>query len=148
MINAPLINQSISTLKPSELPTGIAFTNMVRQLGGAFGVAITNTYIAQRSAVHRNDLVSNLQPNDALTTDRLNAMAQSLASRGVNAFDSVTAAYRNLDALISKQALMVSYLDTFRLAGLFFVVTLPLLFLMQNKKMDPAAAKAAADAAH
>ena len=148
MINAPLINQSISTLKPSELPTGIAFTNMVRQLGGAFGVAITNTYIAQRSAVHRNDLVSNLQPGDALTTDRLNAMAQSLASRGVNAFDSVTAAYRNMDALISKQALMISYLDTFRLAGLFFVITLPLLFLMQNKKMDPAAAKAAADAAH
>ncbi|MGA0556096.1 DHA2 family efflux MFS transporter permease subunit [Larkinella sp. VNQ87] len=148
MINAPLINQSISTLKPQELPTGIAFTNMVRQLGGAFGVAITNTYIAQRSAVHRSDLVSNLQPGDPLTTDRLNTLTQSLAARGMNAMDAVSGAYRNLDAIITKQALMISYLDTFRLAGLFFVVTLPLLFLMKNKKMDPAAAKAAADAAH
>ncbi|MFC5410624.1 DHA2 family efflux MFS transporter permease subunit [Larkinella bovis] len=148
MINAPLINQSISTLKPQELPTGIAFTNMVRQLGGAFGVAITNTYIAQRTAVHRSDLVSNLQAGDPVTTDRLNAMAQSLASRGMNALDAVSGAYRNLDAIVSKQSLMISYLDTFRLAGLFFVITLPLLFLMKNKKMDAATAKAAADAAH
>lgn len=148
MINAPLINQSISTLKPQELPMGIAFTNMIRQLGGAFGVAVTNTYITQRSAVHRGDLVSHLQPGDLLTTERINAMTQSLATRGMNAFDAATAAYRNLDLIIQKQALMVSYLDTFRLAGTFFIATLPLLFLLKNKKMDPVAAKAAADAAH
>jgi len=148
LINAPLINQSISTLKPQELPTGIAFNNMVRQLGGAFGVAITNTYIAQRTAVHRSDLVSNLQPGDPLTTERITALTQGLAARGINAMDAVTGAYRNMDAIISRQALMISYLDTFKLAGFFFVVTFPLLFLLKNKKMDPAAAKAAADAAH
>ena len=148
MINAPLINQSISTLKPQELPMGIAFTNMVRQLGGAFGVAITNTYITQRSAVHRADMVSHLQPGDLLTTERLNTMTQGLIARGMNAFDAATAAYRNLDLIIQRQALMSSYLDTFRLAGIFFIVTLPLLFLLKNRKMDPAVAKAAADAAH
>ncbi|WP_234736057.1 DHA2 family efflux MFS transporter permease subunit [Tellurirhabdus bombi] len=148
LINAPIINQCISTLKPQELPTGIAFTNMVRQLGGAFGIAITNTYIAQRTAVHRSDLVSNLQAGDPLTTERLNGLTQGLIAKGVNAMDAVSGAYRTMDAIISRQALMISYLDTFRLAGLFFVVTLPLLFLLQNKKMDPAAAKAAADAAH
>lgn len=148
LINAPLINQSISTLQPRELPMGIAFTNMVRQLGGAFGVAVTNTYISQRSAVHRGDLVSHLQPGDMLTTERINTMTQGLVARGMNAIDAATAAYRNLDLIIQKQALMVSYLDTFRLAGTFFIVTFPLLFLLQNKKMDPTAAKAAADAAH
>ena len=148
LINAPLINQSISTLKPQELPMGIAFTNMIRQLGGAFGVAVTNTFITQRSAVHRSDLVSHVQAGDMLTTERLNALTQGLMSRGMNAFDAATAAYRNLDLIIQKQALMISYLDTFRLAGTFFIVTFPLLFFLQNRKMDPAAAKAAADAAH
>ncbi len=148
LINAPLINQSISTLKPQELPMGIAFTNMIRQLGGAFGVAVTNTYITQRSAIHRGDLVSHIQAGDMLTTERLNALTQGLIGRGMNAFDAATAAYRNLDLIIQKQALMISYLDTFRLAGTFFIVTFPLLFFLQNRKMDPAAAKAAADAAH
>ncbi|GAB3799507.1 DHA2 family efflux MFS transporter permease subunit [Spirosoma humi] len=147
-VNVPLINQSVSTLEPRQLPTGIAIVNMMRQVGGAFGVAITNTYVTQRTAVHRGDLVSNLQPGDMLTTERLNAITQSLIAKGVNAFDAATGAYKNMDLIISRQALMVSYLDTFKLAGLFFVVTFPLLFLLKNKKMDAATAKAVADAAH
>ncbi|GAB3995771.1 DHA2 family efflux MFS transporter permease subunit [Spirosoma daeguense] len=148
LLNVPLINQSVSTLEPYQLPTGIAIVNMMRQIGGAFGIAITNTYVTQRTAVHRADLVSNLQPGEMLTTERLNAMSQALMAKGVNAIDALSGAYKNLDLIISRQALMISYLDTFRLAGLFFVVSFPLLFLLKNKKMDAAAAKAVSDAAH
>ncbi|ADB40392.1 DHA2 family efflux MFS transporter permease subunit [Spirosoma linguale] len=147
-VNVPLINQSVATLEPRQLPTGIAIVNMMRQVGGAFGVAITNTYVTQRTAVHRGDLVSNLQPGEMLTMERLNAITQGLIAKGVNSFDAVTNAYKTMDLIISRQALMISYLDTFRLAGLFFVVSFPLLFLLKSKKMDAAAAKAVADAAH
>ncbi len=148
LVNVPLINTSVSTLTPGQLPTGIAVTNMMRQLGGAFGVAITNTYVTQRTAMHRGDLITNITPDNPLLADRLSAISQGLAAKGVNALDAVTAAYRNVDLIIQKQALLIAYLDTFRLAGLFFVFTFPLLFLLQNKKMDPATAKAAAEAAH
>ncbi len=147
-VNVPLINQSVATLEPRQLPTGIAIVNMTRQIGGAFGVAITNTYVTQRMAVHRGDLVSNIQPGDMLTMERLNALTQGLIARGMNSLDAATGAYKNLDLIISRQALMLSYLDTFKLAGLFFVFSFPLLFLLQNKKMDAARAKAVADAAH
>ena len=147
-VNVPLINQSVSTLEPRQLPTGIAIVNMIRQIGGAFGVAITNTYVTQRMAVHRGDLVSNLQPGDMLTTERITAMTQGLIARGVNAFDAATGAYKNLDLIISRQALMLSYLDTFRLAGLFFILSMPLLLLLKSRKVDAATAKAIADAAH
>lgn len=148
LVNVPLINQSVSTLEPRQLPTGIAIVNMMRQLGGAFGVAITNTYVTQRSALHRNDLVSNLQPENPALTERLNALTQGLIAKGVNSFDAVQGAYKNLDLIVSRQALMISYLDTFRLAGLFFVLSFPLLFLLKSKKMDAVAAKAVTDAAH
>ncbi|WP_420150707.1 DHA2 family efflux MFS transporter permease subunit [Spirosoma sp.] len=147
-VNVPLINQSVATLEPRQLPTGIAIVNMMRQIGGAFGVAITNTYVTQRTAVHRSDLVSNLQPGSPALTERLNALTQGLVAKGINAIDAVSGAYKNLDLIITKQALMISYLDTFKLAGLFFVVSFPLLFLLKNKKMDAATAKAVADAAH
>ncbi|CCH51495.1 drug resistance transporter, EmrB/QacA subfamily [Fibrisoma limi BUZ 3] len=147
-LNVPLINSSVSTLKPFELPTGIAFTNMTRQLGGAFGVAITNTYIAQRSAYHRVDLVSNINPDNPLATERINSIAQGLIAKGINSLDAISGAYRNLELAVQKQTLLLAYLDTFRLAGVFFIVSFPLLFLLQNKKMDAATAKAAAEAAH
>jgi DHA2 family multidrug resistance protein len=148
LVNVPLINTSVSTLAVAELPTGIAITNMMRQLGGAFGVAITNTYVTQRAAVHRGDLIVNTSPENPLFTERINALTQGLASKGINALDAVTGAYRNLDLIIQKQSLMLAYLDTFKLAGLFFVVSFPLLFFIKNRKMDAATAKAVADAAH
>ncbi len=148
LVNVPLINQSVSTLEPRQLPTGIAIVNMMRQLGGAFGVAVTNTYVTQRTAVHRGDLITNISPDNPLWTERLNLMTQALIAKGVNAFDAGTAAVRNMDLIIQKQSLMIAYLDTFRLAGLFFVLSFPLLFLLKRKKMDAATAKAVADAAH
>lgn len=148
LVNVPLINQSVSTLEPRQLPTGIAIVNMMRQLGGAFGVAVTNTYVTQRTAVHRGDLITNISPDNPLWTERLNTMTQALIARGMNAIDASTAALRTMDLIIQKQSLMISYLDTFRLAGLFFVLSFPLLFLLKRKKMDAAAAKAVADAAH
>ncbi|WP_019987635.1 DHA2 family efflux MFS transporter permease subunit [Rudanella lutea] len=147
-VNVPLINQSVSGLEPRQMPTGIAIVNMMRQLGGAFGIAVTNTYVTQRSAVHRGDLITHISPDNPLWTERFNAMTQGLVARGMNAVDAGTAALRNMDLIIQKQALMISYLDTFRLAGLFFALSFPLLFLLKKKKMDPVAAKAAADAAH
>lgn len=147
-VNVPLINSSVSTLAVAELPTGIAITNMMRQLGGSFGVAITNTYVTQRTAAHRGDLITNITPENPLFTERLNGLTQGLASKGMNALDAVTGAYRSIDLIISKQALLLAYLDTFRLAGLFFLVSFPLLFFIKNRKMDAATAKAVADAAH
>lgn len=147
-VNVPLINQSVSTLEPRQMPTGIAIVNMMRQIGGAFGVAITNTYVTQRTALHRSDLVSNLQPGSPQLTERLNALTQGLSARGINPLDAVSGAYKTLDGIITRQALMISYLDTFRLAGLFFVLSFPLLFLLKRKQMSAEAAKAAADAAH
>ncbi|ARK11015.1 DHA2 family efflux MFS transporter permease subunit [Fibrella sp. ES10-3-2-2] len=147
-VNVPLINSSVSGMKPSQLPMGIAITNMMRQLGGAFGVAITNTYVAQRVAAHRVDLVSNITAENPLATERINGMTQMLAAKGMNAIDAVTGAYRTLDLAVQKQSLLLAYLDAFRLAGMFFVVSFPLLFLLRSVKMDAATAKAAADAAH
>jgi DHA2 family multidrug resistance protein len=148
LANVPLINQSISTLTPREMPMGIAITNMIRQIGGAVGVALTNTYIAQRLPLNAMNLSSHLQPGDMLTQERLTTMSQSLIGRGINPLDALQVAYGNLSMIIQKQALMLSYLDVFQMATWFFILTFPLLFLLERKKIDLTAVKAASDSAH
>ena len=146
--NVPLINQSISTLTPQEMPMGIAITNMIRQIGGAVGVALVNTYIAQRLPLNAMNLSAHLQPGDMLTQERLTTMSQSLVARGINPLDALQVSFGNLNLAVQKQALMLSYLDVFQMATAFFIVTFPLLFLLEKKKMTPQTAKAAADASH
>jgi MFS transporter, DHA2 family, multidrug resistance protein len=144
--NLPLINSSVSTLSPKDLPMGIAMTNMFRQMGGALGIAVINTYINHQSAIHRNDLLSNFVPGSPAFEERMSAVTGGLIGRGINALEAPTLALSNLRFIVEKQALMISYLDCFQLTAAFFAVTLPFIFFIQKKKPNLEAIKAASEA--
>lgn len=146
LTNIPLINTSVSTLKPYELPTGIAITNMFRQLGGALGIAIVNTYITNRTGQHRADLVANVVLGQSATDERIAGAVQRLQSQGIGLQEATQMAYANINNAVNKQALMLSYLDAFELAAWFFVLSLPLILLIRSTRPSAATLKAAAEA--
>lgn len=135
MVMLPLINQAVVGLQPKDYSSGIALNNMIRQLGGAFGIAIANNYIAHHYFIHRTNLVSNLAQGSAVLTQRINATAQGIASRtGVDSTSAVHAAIGILDKQVDRQAYYLSYLDTFRLIALFFVLVIPFVVFLRAKK--------------
>ncbi len=71
MLFIPITTLSLSTLKGQQIGQGAAFTGMMRQLGGSFGVATITTFLARRNMDHRSDLVSNLDINDPGRTIRI-----------------------------------------------------------------------------
>jgi len=132
----PLINQAVVGLTPQQMPSGIALTNMIRQLGGAFGIAVMNTYITNRYATHRNDLVSNLQLNDPDLMQRLAQYKAGAIQGGVNLMSSTEASYRILELAVTKQSYLQAYLDGFILISIFFICAIPFLFLLKTEKLD------------
>ncbi|MEO7990974.1 MAG: DHA2 family efflux MFS transporter permease subunit [Chryseolinea sp.] len=144
----PLINQAVVGLTPQELPSGIALTNMLRQLGGAFGIAIMNTYVAQRYVLHRTDLVSNLQVFDPQTAERLAAYQAGAISKGIDPTTATNVSYKILDLAVSKQGFLMAYLDGFKLISLFFLITIPLMFMLKTKKVDKATIQKIAEESH
>ncbi len=141
LLQLPLTNQAVAGLSPKEYPNAIAINNMIRQLGGAFGVALANNFVAIRYAQHRSDLMSNMYDGNPLLAERIRMLGGASLRT-----------YRYLEAMVDKQAYMLSYLDTFRIVGFFFILILPLtLILRQKKKKTPeeiAAAAAAMAEAH
>jgi DHA2 family multidrug resistance protein len=122
---------------------------MIRQLGGAFGIALSNNYIARQYAQHRSDMVSNLQENNPLLSQRINGLQQSIGARSGDLAHAKQQAYRILELGVDRQAYYLSYLDTFRLIALFFIIVMPLVFFLRVKKnADPREALKAAAEAH
>jgi MFS transporter, DHA2 family, multidrug resistance protein len=148
MMQLPLINQAVAGLPPKEYPNAIAINNMIRQLGGAFGIAFANNYIATHYAQHRSDLVSNLYLTNTAMNERLSNMTNLFISKTGDAMTAAEQASRLLNAQVDKQAYLLSYLDTYRMISGFFICLLPLIFFLKGaKKADAAqAARAAADA--
>lgn len=150
MVNLPLINQAVAGLKPKEYASGIALNNMIRQLGGAFGIALANNYIAHQYMQHRTDLLgSNIVNNNMAYNQYANSATQMLASKTGNAFGATQQAMKLLDLRIDKQSYFLAYLDTFHLIALFFIIVLPLVaFLRTKKNANTAEAMKAAAEAH
>ncbi len=150
MVQLPLINQAVAGLQPKDYPSGIALNNMIRQLGGAFGIAMANNYIANRYAQHRSDLVSNLTNGAATFSNQANNIAQNfIAKGGVDASTATTKAYAMISNSVDRQAYYLSYLDTFQLITIFFIAVIPLVVFLKTKKQSPqdkAAAAAVAEA--
>lgn len=152
MVQLPLINQAVAGLEQKDYPAGIALNNMIRQIGGAFGIAIANNYIAFKFAQHKADLVVHAYPGNPAWDERLNTLVQGIISRtGAELSTATQMAYQQLNYAVEKQAYLLTYLDTFRLVSVFFMIVFPLiLFIRVKKESAPsgAAAKAAMEEAH
>jgi DHA2 family multidrug resistance protein len=133
LLTVPLGTLAVSSLEAKDIPQGTAFNNMMRQLGGSFGISIINTYISRRVASHRTDLISNINPyNDAAVT-RINAYTNAFHQKGYTWNDSKQQAMMLMEKVVVKQSSFSSYLDGYFLIGLFFVIVIPLLILVAKR---------------
>ncbi len=144
MVQLPLINQAVVGLKAKEYASGIALNNMLRQSGGAFGIAMSNNYIAHQYAQHRTDMIAKLTDGSAQFTERVNAISQSMIAKTGDISTATTKAYTFISNAIDRQAYYLSYLDTFRLIAVFFILVIPLVSFLRTKKKSPAEAAATA----
>ena len=126
----PITTLSLSTLKGREIGDGAAFTGMMRQLGGSFGVAIISTFMSRQTMTHRSALVTKLDMTDPDVQDRVIAMQQSFAAKGQDPH----AAYKALEYSVTKQALVLSYMDAFLYIGLLFLVCIPFVLLVRGRR--------------
>lgn len=137
MVQLPLINQAVAGLARKDYAAGIALNNMIRQIGGAFGIALANNFIAQRFAQHKSDLVAHTYSGNPAWDERLNTLIQGIISRtGAELNTATQMAYQQLNLLVEKQAYLLTYLDTFRLISVFFIIVFPLIVFIRVKKQN------------
>ena len=148
MAMVTLTNQAVAGLQPKDIPQGIALNNMMRQLGGAFGIAFMNIYVDQRYAIHRNELISNITQGSAAFVQRNSALVAGLGSKAAVAANVQAQAYKVLDMTVDRQAYLLTYLDGFLFSVLFILAVFPLIPFLKSKKVDAATQKAVAEASH
>jgi DHA2 family multidrug resistance protein len=152
MVQLPLINQAVAGLQPKDYAAGISLNNMIRQLGGAFGIAMANNYISHQYAQHRTDLVSKMPEGSPLLNQRVHTITSGLMSKtGASLQDATHQAYGFINASVERQSYYLAYLDTFRLVAIFFILVIPLVAFLRVKKQsdaEKAAMMKAASEAH
>ncbi len=90
-----------------------SLTNLFRNEGGSFGIAVATTVLARRAQFHQERLVGHLTPENPLYRDWLQRAAGTLAHAGSSAVDAAQKAQGQLLAVMNQQASLLAYLDCF-----------------------------------
>lgn len=130
----PIMTYSMAGLTGADIPQAAGFTSMMRQLGGALGVAVVSAYLTKRVQVHRGDLSNYISTGNPLATDRLMAYTQNFKAKGFSADIAQQKAYKILDMVMMKQAYLLSFKDLFEFVTVFFMVCLPLILFMKSSR--------------
>ncbi|MGH1516938.1 DHA2 family efflux MFS transporter permease subunit [Chryseobacterium sp. JK1] len=136
LLTVPLSTLAISSLEAKDMAQGTAINNMMRQLGGSFGISIINTYIARQMAQHRMDLLSHLTPENLNVSQRLQSYTALFQSKGFALYDAQQKAFGVLEKTVVKQTALLSYLDSYIFIGFAFTFSLPLLLIFLRKKRN------------
>lgn len=123
VVLAPLSAIATSGIEKESAGSASALFNMTRNLGGAVGIALLQTFLTKREQFHSNVLTGAVSVFNETTRDRLQHLTSYFVRHGMD--DKAYAAHKAIVALgrdIKQQASIMGYSDTFFLIGSFLII--------------------------
>lgn len=136
----PLTTLTMAGIKKEDMGNASAIYNLLRNLGGSFGVAFVTTMLARRAQFHQSRLVENLTPFDVPYQVAGQQGAELLKGRGLESALSGQGGLAVIYEQLLRQASMLSFNDAFYLTSIIMICVLPLVLLMKRRNMRGAAA--------
>jgi DHA2 family multidrug resistance protein len=130
----PLTTLAVQGLQGKQIGQGTGLNNMMRQLGGSFGVAILTTLIHLKSGAVRNTLIENINPYNPAYIQRRDAQIHLLQSKGYSLLQAQQMSDRMMEGNVIKQTMLVTYDNMYMLIGVFVLAAIPVIYFQKFKK--------------
>jgi len=133
----PATNMALGAMPPQWLKSASGLSNLMRNLGGAIGIAACNTVINHRFHLHYTRIVETVTVANQNLEPALAGLARQMQVLTSDSVEQQQMALNTLNQLISREALSMTYADSFLvLAGLFLLALTVLPF---SRRMQPSA---------
>jgi DHA2 family multidrug resistance protein len=133
----PVATLTVGRVPKEKMGNASAVFNLVRNLGGSFGVAVMTTHLARRSQFHHHHLTEHLTPYDPRFQEALRAMRGWLdAQAGMGEEHGLAQALGLMYRELNRQAFMLAFNDAFFLDTFFFVIPLFLVFFVRRATVN------------
>ena len=126
-IFVPLTTMAMGTLPNEQMGNASGVFNLMRNTGGSLGIAAMTTMLSRGSQIHQAALVQNINPYNPALQQRV----QELTGGGALGTEQ---AYGAIYGMVAKQAMVLSYIDNFRLLSFLCLLCIPAVFLFKRVK--------------
>ncbi|MBL8571859.1 MAG: DHA2 family efflux MFS transporter permease subunit [Phreatobacter sp.] len=127
----PINNLALGTLPVDRLKNAAGLYNLMRNLGGALGLALINTVLNQRLDLHLVRLREQVGWGRGVAVETLAGMAARFGDQGV---DGNSIALKRLGELVRREALVMSFADIFLLLSLLVGAMIALIVIMERPR--------------
>lgn len=136
MLFIPLTTSAVGTLKNEQIGNATSIYNLMRNIGGSFGISITTTLLSRVSQGSQNFLVQRITPLNLQFADKTASLRNLMRHQGTPAL----ASQRVMDLIyhnVLQQAGALSFIYNFRLLAVLCVCCVPLLFMFKLPTIKP-----------
>ncbi len=137
LMMTPVIGLSVARLTGRDLSQATGLSNMLRQMGGAVGIAFINIFLNTQTVQTRTALLQNISEFSDYTTERISAFSQALLNAGYPAEEANSGAWRFLGSFISRQQAVIAYDQGFFMLGLAVLGCIPIILMLRYNKNKP-----------
>jgi MFS transporter, DHA2 family, multidrug resistance protein len=125
LVFAPLSAVATAGIEAENAGSASGLFNMMRNLGGAVGIALLQTLLTKREQYHSNVLMQSVSMLEQATQVRIEKLTQYFMSHGViDRIDATRRAYVAIGRIVQKQAFILAFSDMFFLLGAALIVAL------------------------
>jgi DHA2 family multidrug resistance protein len=129
---APAVTLGLGSLPPERLKYASGLFNMMRNLGGAVGIAVCGAVLNARTNFHFAAIASQLTPANGAMMRMIDGMAHRYGVNPGSPQAGHAAALKQLWHLAYREASTLAYADAFRAIMLAFIVATILVPLLRN----------------
>jgi len=133
LVMVPLSAVAMVGITEEEAGDASGLFNMMRNLGGAIGTAVLETYFTKREQYHSFIINAHVSLYDPATQTRMAALQHYFLAKGIA--DPAAAMARAVNVIgvsIKAQATVMGYADCFGLLGIILVVSVALVALLKG----------------
>jgi len=132
MCMVPISNIALGTLAPARIKNASGLFNLMRNLGGAVGLAIINTVLNKRQDLHLSRLGESVTWGRDAAQQTYDTMKSGFSAFG-SAADAMTVS--KLVGLMRREALVLSFSDVFLLMTILFTLLSLGIFFVKRPQM-------------
>ena len=140
---APGVNLGLGSLPPDRLKYASGLFNMMRNLGGAVGIAVCGAILNDRTNFHFQAIASNLTPANGAMMRLVSEVAERYAAIPGSPQAGHEAALKQLWLLAYREASTLAYADAFLAIMVAFIFATLLVPFMRNVSAPKVPAQAA-----
>jgi DHA2 family multidrug resistance protein len=131
----PISVIAYSQLRPDQNNRASSITNLFRNWGGSFGIALVTALSERRQNFRQSVVGANLPASSGALQQQIRSTAAFLNQHGYSLADSTRAATLHYYTELENQTKLLGFMDCFHAIGWITLATIPLVFFIRKFKV-------------